>query len=116
MSIIFSSLRSDHGWIDTFFLAQLTDNKPPNQLCGNFLSALVWAFIWLEDRRLSFQTCPWDPDLRELRAECYIAQGDYFKAIGDIRPTTKLRSDNTAGYYKLSTLYYEMGEAQDSLT
>ena len=65
---------------------------------------------------LHFQICPWDPDLRELRAECYIAQGDYFKAIGDIRPTTKLRNDNTAGYYKLSVLYYEMGEATDSLT
>ena len=59
--------------------------------------------------------CPWDPNLRELRAECYIAVGDYFKAIGDIRPTTKLRADNTAGYYKLSLLHYDIGEADESL-
>ena len=60
--------------------------------------------------------CPWDPTLRELRAECYIAQGDYFKAIGDIRTTTKLINDNTAGFMKLSKLYYAMGEAEESLT
>lgn len=60
--------------------------------------------------------CPWDPDLRELRAECYIAQGDLFKAAGDIRPTTKLRNDNTAGYFKLSNLHYQMGEADESLS
>ena len=53
--------------------------------------------------------------MRELRAECYINLGDYFKAVGDIRPTTKLRNDNTAAYFKLSTLYYEMGEADTSL-
>jgi len=61
------------------------------------------------------QNCPWDPEMRELRAESYIQLGDYFKAVGDIRPTTKLRNDNTAGFYKLSTLYYEMGEADTSL-
>ena len=53
--------------------------------------------------------------MRELRAECYIAQGDLFKAAGDIRPTTKLRNDNTAGYFKLSNLHYQMGEADESL-
>ncbi|KAI0233647.1 DnaJ-like subfamily C member 3 [Lamellibrachia satsuma] len=61
------------------------------------------------------ENSPWDPELREMRAECYIAQGDYFRAVGDIRPTTKLRNDNTDGYYKLSTLYYMMGEADESL-
>ena len=65
---------------------------------------------------LSFlQLCPWDPDIRELRAECYLAQGDLFKAAGDIRPTTKLRNDNTAGWFKLSNLHYQMGEADESL-
>ncbi len=59
--------------------------------------------------------CPWDPEIREMRAECYIAQGDYFKAVGDIRPTTKLRNDNTKGYLKLSRLYYDMGDAEESL-
>jgi len=37
------------------------------------------------------------------------------KAASDIRPTTKLRNDNTAGYFKLSNLYYDMGEADESL-
>ena len=58
---------------------------------------------------------PWDPSIRELRAECYIAQGDLFKAINDIRPTTKLRSDNTAAFYRLSNLYYQMGDADEAL-
>jgi len=60
--------------------------------------------------------CPWDPALRELRAECYEAQGDLFKAINDIRPTTKLRNDNTAAYFKISKMLYEMGDADESLT
>ncbi|KAL5004932.1 hypothetical protein ScPMuIL_018388 [Solemya velum] len=58
---------------------------------------------------------PWDSGLRELRAECYMAQGDLFKAIGDIRTTTKLLSDNTPAYLKLSLLHYDMGEADESL-
>ena len=62
-----------------------------------------------------FQFCPWSPELKEMRAECYIAQGDLFKAVLDIRPTTKLRNDNTAAYLKLSLLYYELGEADESL-
>ena len=61
------------------------------------------------------QSVPWDPSLRELRAECYIAQGDMYKAINDIRPTTKLRNDNTAAYFRLSKLYYEIGDAEESL-
>ncbi|KAK2144538.1 hypothetical protein LSH36_748g01016 [Paralvinella palmiformis] len=62
------------------------------------------------------EMCPWDPALRELRAECYEAQGDLFKAINDIRPTTKLRNDNTAAYFKISKMLYEMGDADESLT
>lgn len=61
------------------------------------------------------QSCPWSPELKEMRAECYIAQGDLFKAVLDIRPTTKLRNDNTAAYLKLSFLYYQLGEADESL-
>ncbi|CAD5119919.1 DgyrCDS8498 [Dimorphilus gyrociliatus] len=60
------------------------------------------------------EICPWDPELHEKRAECHIAQGDYLKAINDIRPTTKLRNDNTEGYLKLSGLYYNMGDAEES--
>ncbi|XP_069105211.1 dnaJ homolog subfamily C member 3-like [Argopecten irradians] len=63
----------------------------------------------------AIEVCPWDIELREIRSECYMAQGDYFKAVGDIRSTTKLRSDNTPAFLKLSLLYYDMGDAENSL-
>merc|ERR1711936_918161 len=58
---------------------------------------------------------PWDPSLRELRAEAYLGLGNVVHAISDIRSVTKLTSDNTAGYYKLATLHYQLGEADESL-
>ncbi|XP_064614788.1 dnaJ homolog subfamily C member 3-like [Liolophura sinensis] len=61
------------------------------------------------------EICPWNAELRELRADCYIAMGEYIKAIGDVRSTTKLRNDNTAAYYKVSKLHYDIGEADESL-
>ncbi|XP_074657591.1 dnaJ homolog subfamily C member 3-like [Tubulanus polymorphus] len=64
----------------------------------------------------AIEASPWDPDLRDLRADCYIQIGDYFKAIGDIRPTTKLVNDNTAAFLKLSKILYQIGEADDALT
>ncbi|BFZ00647.1 hypothetical protein BsWGS_03685 [Bradybaena similaris] len=63
----------------------------------------------------AIENCPWDPALRELRAEAYIAQGELFKAISDIRPAAKLVPDNTKAYYKLSLLHYQMGEEEESL-
>ena len=33
----------------------------------------------------AIEICPWDPFLRQLRAECYEIVGDTIKAIGDIR-------------------------------
>ena len=85
-----------------------TVTRKQSQFYANFF-LLIWTC------GICFQLCPWDPDLRELRADCYLAQGDLFKAAGDIRPTTKLRNDNTAGYFKLSNLHYQMGEADESL-
>uniref|UniRef100_A0A0B7BH12 J domain-containing protein n=1 Tax=Arion vulgaris TaxID=1028688 RepID=A0A0B7BH12_9EUPU len=61
------------------------------------------------------ELCPWDTDLRELRAEAYIAQGELFKAISDIRPTAKLVPDNTKAYQRMSMLHYQMGEEDESL-
>ncbi|CAB1345253.1 unnamed protein product [Coregonus sp. 'balchen'] len=58
---------------------------------------------------------PWDPESRELRAECYIRLGDPRKAIQDLTPTTRLRNDNRAAFLKLSTLHYNLGEHQESL-
>lgn len=58
---------------------------------------------------------PWDPSLRELRAEAYLGQGNVVHAISDIRSVTRLTSDNTGGYYKLASLHYQLGEADESL-
>ena len=53
--------------------------------------------------------------LKEIRSECFIALGELNKAATHLRATTKLRNDNTAGFYKLSNIYYQMGEAEDAL-
>ncbi|CAG5125666.1 unnamed protein product [Candidula unifasciata] len=64
---------------------------------------------------VAIEHCPWNPELRELRAEAYIAQGELFKAISDIRPAAKLVPDNTKAYCRLSKLHYQMGEEDESL-
>nr|XP_033781169.1 dnaJ homolog subfamily C member 3-like [Geotrypetes seraphini] len=58
---------------------------------------------------------PWDPEARELRSESYLQVGDLSKAILDLKPTTKLRSDNRPAFLKLSKLYYMLGEHDESL-
>lgn len=58
---------------------------------------------------------PWDSKLREMRADAYLGIGNVVHAISDIRSVTKLTSDNTAGFYKLATLHYQLGEADESL-
>jgi len=58
---------------------------------------------------------PWDSSLRELRAECYLGLGNVIHAISDFRSVAKLTTDNTAVYYKLATLHYQLGEAEESL-
>ncbi|XP_040039178.1 dnaJ homolog subfamily C member 3b [Gasterosteus aculeatus] len=59
---------------------------------------------------------PWDPESRELRADCYIRLGDPQKAIQDLTPTTRLRNDNRAAFLKLSTLHYGLGDHHESLS
>ncbi|XP_066578666.1 dnaJ homolog subfamily C member 3b [Amia ocellicauda] len=59
---------------------------------------------------------PWDPDARELRAECFIQLGQLQKAIQDLTPTTRLRNDNRAAYLQLSQLHYRLGEHEQSLS
>uniref|UniRef100_A0A8C2ER12 DnaJ homolog subfamily C member 3 n=1 Tax=Cyprinus carpio TaxID=7962 RepID=A0A8C2ER12_CYPCA len=63
----------------------------------------------------SFQTCVWDADSREMRAECFIQLGEMGKAISDLKATSKLKSDNTQAFYKLSTIYYNLGDHEMSL-
>lgn len=71
---------------------------------------------WLKDYVLcSCKISPWDPESRELRAECYIRMGDLQKAIQDLTPTTRLRNDNRAAFLKLSMLHYSLGEHHESL-
>ncbi|XP_065569904.1 dnaJ homolog subfamily C member 3-like [Artemia franciscana] len=60
-------------------------------------------------------SCPWDTNLREMRIDCHLAMGETAKAITDLRATTKLISDNTESYLKLSKLHYLMGEGNESL-
>lgn len=50
-----------------------------------------------------------------MRALRYTSVGNIEGAINDIKTTTKLDTDNTAAYFKLSMLYYNLGEAEDSL-
>ncbi|CAG5929162.1 unnamed protein product, partial [Menidia menidia] len=59
---------------------------------------------------------PWDPESRELRAECFIRMGDPQKAIQDLAPTTRLRNDNRAAFLKLSLLHHSLGEHRESLS
>ncbi|XP_076639139.1 dnaJ homolog subfamily C member P58IPK [Colletes latitarsis] len=61
------------------------------------------------------EVCPWAVELRERRAECHEALGDYISAISDVRSTTKLQSDNTQGFLKLATLHYRLGQVSESL-
>ncbi|CAG2113633.1 unnamed protein product [Medioppia subpectinata] len=58
---------------------------------------------------------PWDCKLREMRSNAYERLGDIVNAISDLRATTKMRSDNTDGYLKLSKLHFDLGEADESL-
>lgn len=61
------------------------------------------------------ESCPWDISLREMRSESYLTLGEPAKAISDLKAATKLMSDNTAAFMKLSRLYYGLGEAEESL-
>ncbi|KAG9271209.1 hypothetical protein AMEX_G14097 [Astyanax mexicanus] len=61
------------------------------------------------------ETCAWDVDSREMRAECFIKLGEMGKAISDLKAASKLRNDNTQAFYKLSTIYYNLGDHEMSL-
>ncbi|XP_078118092.1 dnaJ homolog subfamily C [Sander vitreus] len=62
------------------------------------------------------ETCVWDVTSREIRAECFIQMGEMGKAISDLKAASKLKSDNTQAFYKLSTIYYNLGDHEMSLT
>lgn len=62
------------------------------------------------------EACPWNAEFREIRALAYEGLGDLRNAISDLRPTTTLRLDNTAGHLKISALYYRLGDVEQSLS
>ncbi|KAJ8255010.1 hypothetical protein GJAV_G00199890 [Gymnothorax javanicus] len=62
------------------------------------------------------ETCVWDVSSRELRAECMIQLGEMGKAISDLKATSKLKNDNTQAFYQLSTIYYQLGDHEMSLS
>lgn len=68
-------------------------------------------------RHLDFliENCPWSSEFRELRSNCHEMMGDVQSAILDLRSTTKLTSDHTIGYLKLSKLHYRVAHVEDSL-
>lgn len=61
------------------------------------------------------KVCVWDAELRELRAECFIKEGEPRKAISDLKASSKLKNDNTEAFYKISILHYELGDHELSL-
>lgn len=61
------------------------------------------------------ETCVWDSELRELRAECYIQLDESGKAISDLKAASKLKYDNTEAFYKISIIYYQLGDHELSL-
>ncbi|KAJ0181502.1 hypothetical protein K1T71_003587 [Dendrolimus kikuchii] len=75
---------------------------------GDFRAAAELASRLLE-------VSPWSAQLRQLRAECYIATNDLFSAVSDIRSVNRLQQDSTDGYYRLATLLYQLGHVSDAL-
>ncbi|XP_072935499.1 dnaJ homolog subfamily C member 3 [Epargyreus clarus] len=61
------------------------------------------------------EASPWSAQLRQLRAECYIALNDLLSAVSDIRSVNRLQQDSTDGYYRLATLLYQLGRVTEAL-
>lgn len=53
--------------------------------------------------------------MREKRAQCYEAMGEIQKAIADHRSLAKLIPDSTESYFKISQLYYQVADTEESL-
>ncbi|OBS76539.1 hypothetical protein A6R68_17014, partial [Neotoma lepida] len=85
-----------------------------SQALEAFQSAHYTAAITFLDKIL--EVCVWDAELRELRAECFIKEGEPRKAISDLKASSKLKNDNTEAFYKISTLYYQLGDHELSLS
>merc|ERR1739842_23212 len=51
-----------------------------------------------------------------MRVEAYEGSGMLLDAIADLRVTTKLIKDDTAGFLRLSKLYYKNGDVDQGLS
>ncbi|KAH0624487.1 hypothetical protein JD844_031973 [Phrynosoma platyrhinos] len=85
-----------------------------SQAQSAYLEGDYYLAIGLLDEILN--VCVWDAELRELRADCYIKEGEPGKAISDLKAAAKLKSDNTEAFYKISTIYYQLGDHEMSLS
>ncbi|XP_071798592.1 dnaJ homolog subfamily C member 3-like [Asterias amurensis] len=59
---------------------------------------------------------PWNVTFRALRAEVYMKEGSYYKAIDDYKSITKLKPDSMAEYLQMSKLHYALGDLEDALS
>ncbi|NXA39874.1 DNJC3 protein, partial [Eudromia elegans] len=98
--------------------SQLSKSDELQRLHGQAVSAYqqedYGGAISLLDEILA--VCVWDAELRELRAECYIKEGEPSKAISDLKAAAKLKNDNTEAFYKISQIYYQLGDHELSLS
>lgn len=85
---------------------------------------IMTAEMLMEDRQyheaadvltLVLNHVPWSLSLRQMRTDANEMSGDLVSAISDLRVTTKMRNDDTSGFLRLSRLYYELGEPEESL-
>ena len=45
-----------------------------------------------------------------------MSHGEVYKALDDLRAVTQLVPDSTDVFYKMSTLHYQIGDLEESLT
>lgn len=84
----------------------------------NMVHELMQMHHWTEAAEMLTrltQELYWSYELKELRAHCFEQMGDIINAINDLRALTRMKSDNTEGFLKLSKLHYQMGEPEESL-
>lgn len=75
---------------------------------GDFSTGIVLLTQLLE-------ISPWSTMYRETRAQCYIDNDDILSAVSDLRSVNRLTQDSLQGYYRVSSLLYQLGHVADSL-
>lgn len=108
-------LKSDPYNIEANDLIQRIDPAKERKRSAEYYYArndFVSAIHYLTE---ALEVSPWASELYEFRAEMYLESGDARAAISDLKASTKLQSDNTEGYLKLSQMLYQLGQATESL-